>query len=80
MKARPFVPQGADQQGRHKPTIEPDPANAVMGMYEDANEQMRSADLMVALFMMKFLGAIAFCLLAAWLWASGILEQFGGWK
>jgi hypothetical protein len=32
---RPFIAQGCDQQGRHKPTIEPDPVNAVMGMDDD---------------------------------------------
>lgn len=44
LQPRAFIPQGCDQQGRHEPTIPPRPENAIMGMYEDAEEQMRSAD------------------------------------
>lgn len=68
---RPFHAQGCDGQGRYKPTYpaEPDPVNAVMGMHDDADEQMRSADSIGFIYIA--VGAICWACFIVWVIAGG---------
>lgn len=63
---RPFIPQGADQQGRYVPTI---PAEACSELGADADEQMRSADGIG--FVYIAVGAICWVCFIVWAIAGG---------